>query len=105
MTLKELKTALAGGAQLEAMVLAVDPMVYLLQVQRLADTAGLPATLEDSHGKQLVYRSRYAADQAFARAGVDRVTLIHNSAYGEMVGLSQGDNTMRQSYPVADDTV
>lgn len=104
MTLKELAAALAGGAEIDAMVFAVDPVVYLLQIQCEGETSGLPVTLQNEKGTRLVYRSRYAADQAFALAGVKQVTLVHNSAYGEMVGLSgDGDNTMRHSYPVAAD--
>lgn len=101
MTLRDLKRAIAEGASVEAMVLAADPMVYLLQVSRSDQAASdLPVTLQDRQGRNLVYTSRYAADQAFAQAGVTRVTLVHESAYGEMVGLGAGDNRMAHSYPV-----
>ena len=101
MTLKELKNALAGGGEFKAVVLAADPMVYLLQVMRLGEGSELPLTVTNSKGKNLVYRSRYAADQACARAGFTEVTLVHESAYGEMVGLETGGDTrLQQTYPV-----
>lgn len=105
MTLKELEQARANGAELDAMVLAADAVVYLLQVMRRGEGAAtLPVTLQDTHGNNLVYKSRYAADQAFARAGLTRVTLVHESAYGEMVGTETGSNRMEHSYPVKLDT-
>ena len=108
MTLKELKLALAEGANIEAMVLAADPATYLLQVTRSdSGASNLPITLQNGVGRNLVYKSRYAADQAFAQAGVTRVTLVHESAYGEMVGLDVGDSSdtrMAHSYPVTLDT-
>ncbi len=105
MTLKELKNAVSAGEKVTAQVLAADPMVYLLQVL-ISDghTAGAQRssqlTLQNARGENLVYRSRYAADQAFARAGLSSVTLVHESAFGEMVGLEAGPNRMEQTYPV-----
>jgi len=86
-------------------MLSADPMVYLLQVilperQVAGANDSLPLTLHNARGENLVYRSRYAADQAFARAGVSAVTLVHESAFGEMVGLETGSNRMEQTYPV-----
>jgi len=105
MTLKELKAALVAGEQFKATVLAADAVVYLLQVQPLADSAQLPVTLTDSRGKNLVYRSRSAADEACARAGFTEVTLVHESAYGEMIGLDAGGETrLQQTYPVSLDS-
>ena len=101
MTLKELKLIVAGGADVEAIVNAADPMVYLLQILVRGEGASeLPTTLQDAHGKNLVYRNRYSADQAFARVGIARVTLVHESAYGEMVGMDAGGNRMEHRYPV-----
>lgn len=105
MTLKDIKSAIASGKNIKAQVLAADPLVYLLQVvlpdvDGRSATKGLPLTLQNSRGENLVYRSRYAADQAFARTGVSEVTLVHESAFGEMVGLEQGVNRMEQTYPV-----
>lgn len=101
MTLKELKKAVAAGSELEALVFAADPMVYLLQVRMPGGDEQLPTTVTNSKGVNLVYRSRYAADQACARAGFSEVTLIHESAYGEMVGLPVGGDTrLQQTYPV-----
>lgn len=104
MTLKELKAAVAAGTKHKAMVFAADPMVYLLQIlRRDSGEAELPLTLQNSRGENLVYRSRYAADQAFARAGITEVTLVHESAFGEMVGLETASNRMEQSYPIKRD--
>lgn len=101
MTLKELKQAIAGGTEFKAMVLAADPAVYVLQVCPRSETAqSWPVTLQSAAGRNLVFRSRYSADQAFARAGLTNVTLVHESAYGEIVGLDNGVNRMEQSYPV-----
>jgi len=104
-TLKEVKAALAGGSQYAAVVLAADPMVYLLQVlaqdRATEEATEQPVTLTNARGENLVYRSRYAADQACARAGFTEVTLVHESAYGEMVGLEPGGDTqLQQTYPV-----
>ncbi len=105
MTLKELEQARANGAELDAMVVATDAVVYLLQVVRHGDgESTLPVTLQDARGNNLVYKSRYAADQAFARAGLTRVTLVHESAYGEMIGTETGCNRMEHSYPVKTDS-
>ncbi len=101
MTLKELKAALAEGIQYKATVLAVDAVVYLLQVHAPVDVGNSTITLTNARGENLVYRSRSAADQAFARVGFKEVTLTHESAYGEMVGLEPGGDTkLRQTYPV-----
>jgi len=103
-TLNELKNSIAAGENVTAQVLAADPMVYILRVVPEKSTAdasnSLPLTLQNARGENLVYRSRYAADQAFARAGVSSVTLLHESAFGEMVGLEAGSNRMEQTYPV-----
>ncbi len=105
MTLKELKQALAMGEEFRAVVRAADPMIYLLQVQRSDHVETLPLTVTNSKGTNLVYRSRYAADQACARAGFSEVTLVHESAYGEMIGLPGGGETrLQQTYPVKLDT-
>ena len=104
MTLKELKKALADGGGYKAVVLAADPMVYLVQVQPFGSNSDFPLTVTNSSGKNLVYRSRYAADQACARLGFTEVTLVHESAYGEMVGLDAGGDTrLQQTYPIKPD--
>jgi len=101
-TLRDLKKAIAGGAELTAIVYAADPMVYLLQVSRADDSAGsLPLTLQNAQGENLVYRSRHAANQALARAGAKEVMLVHESAYGEMVGLpASGENRLEHRHPI-----
>jgi len=105
-TLKELKAALEEGQEYKATVLAADAVVYLLQVQAPVEVGDSTVTLTNSRGENLVYRSRSAADQAFARVGFKEVTLVHESAYGEMVGLeSGGDTKLKQTYPVTLDPV
>lgn len=103
-TLKEVTAALRAGEQYKATVLAADAVVYLLQVQAPVEVGVSTLTVTNSRGENLVYRSRSAADQAFARAGFNEVTLVHESAYGEMVGLEPGGDTkLQQTYPVTVD--
>lgn len=104
MTLKELEAALAEGDEYKATVLAADAVVYLLQVHAPVEVGNSTITLTNSRGENLVFRSRSAADQAFARVGFKEVTLVHESAYGEMVGLEPGGDTkLQQTYPVTID--
>ena len=113
MTLEELRAALVRGDSYKALVRSADPTVYLLQVEPVLEEdqkegqnqgATQPITLTNARGENLVYRSRSAADQACAQAGFKEVTLVHESAYGEMIGLEPGGDTrLQQTYPVSVD--
>jgi len=104
MTLTQLKQALAAGERFDAFILATDAIVYLVQVRRLYDqvrSIEVPVSLMEAKGRRLVFRSRNAAEQCLARLGFSQVTLVHDSAYGEMIGGPEGGNSqMRHTYPI-----
>ena len=83
MTLKQLNALVASGASPQVEVHAIDPMVYL--VFRVTGERREPVDSPGGAGRP--FRSRYAATQALAEAGIERITFIHRSAYGEMIGM------------------
>jgi len=105
MKIEELKQSLGNGVRYDAFVLAADAIVYLVQVRPHHDGAASidpPTCIADSSGRNLVFRNRSDAQQCLARIGFTQVTLIHNSAYGEMIGGPVGgDTTLSQTYPIS----
>jgi hypothetical protein len=73
---------------------AVDPMIYL--VFATSGESLLPVI--GKGGKRLSFPSRFAALHSLREAGITTVTCVHRSAYGEMVGLADQEQTneMRQ---------
>ena len=104
MNLVDLKQALTQGTKYEAFILAADPIVYLLQVRKQhADAPSIesPECVTDAKGQRLVFRNRTDAQQCLARIGFTEVTLLHESAYGEMIGGPVGgDSQLRHTYPI-----
>lgn len=73
---------------------AVDPMIYMVfeaRGERL-----IP--MVNKNGKSVSFPSRFAALSALKDAGVQTVSFVHRSAYGDMVGLDDaaGDTELRQ---------
>ena len=91
MTLEDIRKE-PHGLNLE--VHAVDPMIYMVfeaREQRL-----IP--LVNKQGQSVSFPSRFAALSALKDAGVQTVSFVHRSAYGDMVGLdgSAADTELRQ---------
>ena len=84
MTLEDIETLITTGTTPALEVHSVDPAMYL--IFRRDGERLLP--LQDSRGQALKYPSRYAALKKLADCGVDEVTFLHRSAYGEMIGLA-----------------
>lgn len=105
MRVQALQKALQQGRQFDAVVMAADPIVYLVQVlERHEGVASIdaPVCLTDAKDKRLVFRNRNDAQQCFARLGFTEVTLVHDSAYGEMIGGPvAGDSQLRHTYPIS----
>lgn len=105
MNITELKRSMKAGIGYDAFVLAADAIVYLVQVRPQHEGAAsidTPNCVTDGNGRNLVFRNRSDAQQCLARIGFTQVTLIHNSAYGEMIGGPVGgDNTLSQTYPIS----
>jgi hypothetical protein len=82
MTLAEL-TALTASGQRPAMeVHGLTPTVYVVYHAESDRLTPL------SDGQQpMKFPSRAAAQRALRRAGLERATFVHRSAYGEMIGL------------------
>lgn len=86
MTLRELERLTAGGGSAEIEVHGVDPMIYLI-FQRFGER--LTPVIARS-GSTAQFTSRHAALKALAAIGLDEVTFVHRSAYGEMIGTDGG---------------
>ena len=91
MTLDDIRKQ-PGARKLE--VHAVDPMIYM--VFAAAEQRLTP--LVNKNGKSVSFPSRFAALSALKDAGVQTVSFVHRSAYGDMVGLDDvaGDTELRQ---------
>ena len=86
MTLKQLERLVAGKGIAEIEVHAVDPVIYLV-FHRFGERL---TPVQSRRGTTARYTSRYAALKALAALGLDEVTFVHRSAYGEMIG-AEGD--------------
>ena len=74
--------ALAADAQAQVEVLAIDPMIYLLRCTGGA-AEGL---LERRRGGNWQFPSLAACRRFLQEAGIRSAVLVHESAYGEMIG-------------------
>lgn len=88
MTLDDLKADLKSGRAAAIEVHGLDPMIYV--IYRNTDEG--PQIFRDAKGAPLHFRSRYAALQVLARCGLESVSFVHRSAYGEMIG-SEGSSS------------
>lgn len=99
MTFDEIRRSLRDGDPVSLEVHALSASVY--QLFRRTTDGVVPVT--GSRGRSALYRSRYAALQALADLGLDRVDCVHRSAYGEMIGMgaSHAETELRESVPIA----
>lgn len=82
MTLTELTDLCTSGIPVEVEIHALTPMMYV--VYRVDGDQRSP--LRDDR-EALSFPSRAAAVDALRQTGLDEATFLHNSAYGEMIGL------------------
>lgn len=105
MKLRELERRMAQGMEFDAVIQAVDAVVYLVQVRERhsnATSIDPPVCITDAKAKRLVFRNRNGAQQCLARLGFKEVTLVQDSAYGEMIGGPVGgDSQLRHTYPIS----
>ena len=94
MNLNDLQQAIANNTAPAIEVRAVELSLYVPYY--LSDEDRLP--LCDAKDAPLKYPSRYAALHALAKTGLQRVTVVHASAYDEMIGMDTqvGQNEMTE---------
>ena len=92
MTLKEISRLVAAGQAPAVEIHSVDPMLYVLFARR--DDALDP--IADARGKSLIFRSRFAARRALSRTGLAEAAFVHRSSYGEMIGMEDRPNELRE---------
>lgn len=82
-TFKTLARQIRGGLVASFELHSSDPMVYVAY----CCFEGRRLSITDAGRFGSRFPSRYAAYAALREVGVDEVTFIHRSAYGEMIGL------------------
>ncbi len=99
MTLTELSDLCTAGVPVAVEIHALAPMMYV--AYRVESEHRTP--IRDA-GDTLRFPSRAAALDALRQTGLAEATFIHNSAYGEMVGLdASADSTeFRETIPLQD---
>ncbi|MEQ8858643.1 MAG: DUF6482 family protein [Pseudomonadales bacterium] len=87
MTLAELTELCTSGIPVNVEIHALTPMLYV--IYRVEGEHRTPLRgARDS----LKFPSRSAAQDALRRTGLAEATFIHNSAYGEMIGIDGAAN-------------
>ena len=91
MTLSELSSLIAAGHNPSVEVHSFEPSLYLLFV-RSGDSL---QPVKDSRGESLKYFSRSKALKPLREIGLPSAEFVHQSAFGEMIGLS-GDSSQTE---------
>ena len=81
--LEELGRTIRDGCEISVEVHAVDPMVYV--AYQVDGEERIPIRAEGRFG--MSFPSRHAAQRALRAAGLQSVTFVHRSPYGEMIGM------------------
>lgn len=82
MTLKDLKTLLAGGTAPVLEIHAFEGIIYLVKVV----TEVGEAMLKNDQGDNQVFKSSTQAGVALANVGATEAVVVHQCAYDEVIG-------------------